>query len=114
MCLALLVVLLAAPAAFAQTPTRYADVRVSGERLAAAGVGIDHAEAGKAAEGTPQIRTVLSAHDLGAARAAGPTVDVLTVAGGMAEWDTARVAPGVYLVRLRSAAGEASRRVVVR
>ncbi len=81
--LVLLAILLAAPAAVAQAPARYADVRVSGERLAerlaAAGVGIDHAAAGKAADGTLQLRTVLSARDLDAARQAGLTVDVITV-----------------------------------
>ncbi len=80
--LVLLITLLAAPAVLAQAPARYADVRLSGERLAerlaAAGVGIDHAEAGKAADGTPSLRTVLSVRDLDAARAAGLAVDVIT------------------------------------
>ncbi len=65
----------------ADAQERYADVRVSGdrlaERLAAAGVGVDHAEAGKTADGTPSLRLVLSSRDLDAARAAGISVDVL-------------------------------------
>ena len=62
-------------------PERYADVRLAGERiaerLAAAGVGADHAEPAKAADGTPTLRLVLSSRELDAARAAGLTADVL-------------------------------------
>lgn len=82
----LLLAVAVAPEARAQAPgtlapERYADVRVSGERLferlAAAGVGVDHGEAGKAAGGAPSFRTVLSGRDLAAAQAAGLAVETL-------------------------------------
>ena len=84
--------LLAAPAATAQDAARvrYADVRVSapGEagrgvlrslaaRLAAAGVGLDHAAPEKTADGALALRAVFSDADVAAARAAGLRVDVL-------------------------------------
>ena len=46
--------------------------------------------------------------------ALGRRVATLRPEAGVAEWDASGAAPGVYVVRLRTARGEASRRVVVR
>ena len=86
---AVLLVALALPAAAqapAPAPPRYADVRLAVpdgdvrallDRLARAGVHLDHAAPEKVG-GALAVRTVLSAPELAAAQAAGVTVDVVT------------------------------------